>query len=77
MKVSGQPHTPAVLTPGNENAVTYGKRLCGPQGRSGDCGELLSLPKIDPQSFYHPAYSLVTTPTELSYMEVYSATLPA
>jgi hypothetical protein len=73
--VSGQPYAPAALTPREEPTVTYDKSLCGPQDQSGHC-RTLAPTKIKLQSFCHPARSLVTTSTELSYTQVYFATLP-
>jgi hypothetical protein len=39
MDVSSQPHAPAALIPGKERLLPIGRRLGGPQSRSGRGGE--------------------------------------
>jgi hypothetical protein len=51
MEVSAQIHASAALLPGKEPLYLLDKRLGGPQGRFGRCGEnknLFLLPGIEP-----------------------------
>jgi hypothetical protein len=52
MKVSGQLHAPTALLPGTEPLVPIGRKLGGPQSRSGGGGEEKNsqlLPGLEPQ----------------------------
>jgi hypothetical protein len=50
MEVSGQFHAPAAFSSEKEPPIPLGRRLGGPQSRSGSCGEeknLLPLPGLE------------------------------
>jgi hypothetical protein len=49
MEVSGQLHVSVALPPGKSPLYTLAKKLGGPQGRSGRCGEenFLPMPGIE------------------------------
>jgi hypothetical protein len=71
--VSGQIYALGAVCPGKQHLVP--RRMGGAQSQSGPYEEqknLLSLPGIERQFLSRPARSLVTIPTELSLLYVYS-----
>jgi hypothetical protein len=74
MEVSNHLHAPAALHQGKSPFYLLGRRLSGPQSRSGRGGEewnSQSLPGLEPQYPDLPARSLVALPTELSRLLLY------
>jgi len=58
MEVGGQRHAPAALHPGKTRYPLY-RRLCGPQGQSGQVRKFSPTPGFDPQTV-HPVASRYT-----------------
>jgi hypothetical protein len=64
MEVSDKLHAPAALPPGKDPGYPFGRRLCGPQSRSGHGGvekNSQPLPGIEPQ-IIQPVAQRYTTP---------------
>jgi hypothetical protein len=73
VEVSGQLHALAALPLGKESILLTVQGLGGPQSQYGGNGEeknLLSLPGVKPYFLSHLASSMVTIPTELSWLHI-------